>query len=242
MIIYGTGKWAQLIGAKLKDCGITPCYIGSDSTVATYDKNWPVSNIFKGSTVFVASSTKDHLRDLEYSLKLKPSKIFIEKGFSNQKEKEQARQLIGNTPTYILSQYRYSDAIKTVVNLKEDIISCRYKWDIEKGDISEWAYHILSIDNYLKDANNQLYVNEPGEYKLDQVSYFSIQQAIERSLRIEIETEQHDIAINLGRDNKVDLKNKKTEELFNLIYEQEDCLGKQIRSVINSDTTILERL
>lgn len=242
MIIYGTGKWAKLIGAKLADCGITPCYIGSDSAVATYHKNWPVSNIFKGSTVLIASATKDHYRDLEYSLKLKPSKIFIEKGFSNQEEKEKAKKLIGNVPTYFLSQYRYSNAIGTVVNLQTPITSCRYVWNIDSGLISEWAYHILSIDNYLKKANNRLYIHEPGEYDIDQISSISIQWSNERSLSIELETDQHNIHIDLGKNNKVSIKNKQTDDIFNLEYEQEDCLEKQIKDVINSDTTILERL
>lgn len=242
MIIYGTGKWAQLIGAKLKDCGITPCYIGSDSTVATYDKNWPVSNVFKGSTVFIASSTQDHYRDLEYSLKLNPSKIFIEKGFANREEKEQARSIIGNIPTYILSQYRYSEVIKAVVNLKRPIISCRYIWNIDSGLISEWTYHILSIDNYLKKANNQLYIQEPGEYNIDQISSVSIHGTDKRSLLIELETDQHNIHIDLGKNNKISITTKQTDDIFNLDYEQEDCLEKQIRDVINSNTTILERL
>jgi hypothetical protein len=242
MIIYGTGKWAQLIGAKLKDCGITPCYIGSDSTVATYDKNWPVSNVFKGSTVFIASSTQDHYQDLEYSLKLNPSKIFIEKGFANREEKEQARSIIGNVPTYILSQYRYSEVIKAVVNLQCPIISCRYIWNIDSGLISEWAYHILSIDNYLKKASNQLYIQEPGEYNIDQISSVSIQRTDKRSLLIELETDQHNIHIDLGKNNKISITNKQTDDIFNLDYEQEDCLGKQIKDVINSNTTILERL
>jgi hypothetical protein len=226
----------------LSNCGITPCYIGSDSTVATYDKNWPVSNVFKGATVFIASATKDHYRDLEYSLKLKPSKIFIEKGFLNQEEKEKAKQLVGNIPTYILSQYRYSDAIKTVADLKDDIKSCRYIWSIEKGEISEWAYHILSIDNYLKNTNNQLYIKDQGDYNIDSISHVSIKKSTKRSLVIELTTDHYDIHINLGNNNKVDIKNRETDELFNLTYEQEDCLGKQINSVINSDTTILERL
>jgi hypothetical protein len=242
MIIYGTGKWAQLIGAKLKDSGVMASYIGSDSAFATYDKNWPVSNIFKGSTVFIASATKDHYQDLEYSLKLKPSKIFIEKGFSNQEEKEKAKSIVGNIPTYILSQYRYSDAINAVVNLKETITACRFTWTIDSGDISEWAYHILSIDNYLKKTNNQLYIKEPGEYNIDQVSYVSIQRASERSLNIDITTDQYTIHINLGKNNIVNITNKETNEIFNLEYEQEDCLGKQIKNIINSDTTILERL
>ena len=242
MIVYGTGKWAQLIGTKLTDCGITPCYVGSDSAVATYDKNWPVSNVFKGSTVFIASATKDHYQDLEYSLKLKPSRIFIEKGFLNQEEKEKAKNIIGNVPTYILSQYRYSDAIRAVVNLQTPVTSCRYVWNIDSGVISEWAYHILSIDNYLKKASNQLYIQEPGEYNIDQISSVSIQRADKRSLLIELETDQHYIHIDLGKNNKVSIKNKQTDDIFDLEYEQEDCLGKQIKDVINSDTTILERL
>jgi hypothetical protein len=198
--------------------------------------------VFKGSTVFIASSTKDHFRDLEYSLKLKPSKIFIEKGFLNQEEKEMAQQLVGNIPTYILSQYRYSDAVNSVINLNQSVISCRYNWAVDSDNISEWAYHILSIDNYLKNTNNQLYIQEPGEYNIDQISSVSIQRADKRSLLIELETDQHNIHIDLGKNNKISITNKQTDDIFNLDCEQEDCLGKQIKSVINSDTTILERL
>lgn len=121
-------------------------------------------------------------------------------------------------------------------------MSCRYIWSIDKGDISEWAYHILSIDNYLKNTNNQLYIKEQGEYDIDQISHVSIKKTTERFLNIELTTDHYDIHINLGNNNKVDIKNRETDEMFNLTYEQEDCLGKQIKSVINSDTTILERL
>ena len=153
-----------------------------------------------------------------------------------------AKKIIGNIPTYILSQYRFSDAIKTVVNLQDTITSCRYTWIIDSGDISEWAYHILSIDNYLKKTNNQLYIQEPGEYNIDQISYASIHRGSERSLKIEVTTDQYNIHVTLGKNNTVAITNKETNDNFNLEYEQEDCLGKQIKSVINSDTTILERL
>jgi hypothetical protein len=168
--------------------------------------------------------------------------IFIEKGFLNQEEKSQAKKLVGDTPTYILSQYRYSDAVNSVVDLQETIISCRYNWTVDSGHISEWAYHILSIDNYLKNTNNQLYIQEQGEYDIDQISSISIQRANVRSLEIEVTTDQHDIHITLGKNNKVVIKNKQTNNIINLEYEQEDCLGKQIKDVINSNIKKLERL
>lgn len=201
-----------------------------------------MSNILKGSTIFIASATCDHYQDLEYSLKLHPSKIFIEKGFSNQEEREKAKTLVGNIPTYILSQYRYSAAISCVVDLQETITACRYTLNVDAGSISEWAYHILSIDNYLKNTNNQLYIQELGEYNIDQISSILIQRSTERSFGIEITTDQYDIIVNLGKNNTVAIKNKQTDEVFNLEYKQEDCLGKQIKDIINLDTSKLERL
>jgi len=169
-------------------------------------------------------------------------KIFIEKGFVNQEEKKKAKSIIGDVPTYILSQYRYSETIDSVINLGEKITSCKYSWNVDSDNISEWAYHILSIDNYLKKSNNQLYVQEPGEYEIDQISSMLIQGSNQRNLKIEVVTDQYDIKIELGKNNKIAIKNKERDDSFNLEYKQEDCLGKQIKSIANLDTTKLERL
>jgi hypothetical protein len=184
--------------------------------------------------VFIASSTNNHYADFVQSLTLNPKIIFIEKGFKNTLQKEQARLLTKDIPVYILSQYRYSNVFDHMVG---NIIKCYYEWTIEKGEISEWAYHIISIDNYIKKTNNQLDIVLPGNYILDSISECSIQFGNERKLKIYITTDTHQFNIVLGKTSN-SIYNGKTTLEFN-----EDCLGKQITDILdNIKNTKLERL
>ena len=98
-IIYGTGKWAKLLGNKLKEQKLDPIYIGSDSAVSTYTrKNIPdnVLNAKNPGLIFIASSTNNHLADLKHCLEnfKNVSKIFIEKGFASKDERDEAKSLL----------------------------------------------------------------------------------------------------------------------------------------------------
>lgn len=136
-----------------------------------------------------------------------------------------------------MSQYRYSDVFEYLLNLNHKIIKCRYDWIIEKGEISEWAYHIISIDNYIKKTNNQLEIKLPGEYVLDNISNCSILFGKERKLKIEITTDKNQFNIYLGKTSNI-IDTGDTSLEF-----KEDCLEKQIKDVLNNiKNTKLERL
>lgn len=187
--------------------------------------------------MFIASSTDNHYADLMQSLTLNPTVVFIEKGFKDNKQKEQARTLIKDIPVYILSQYRYSDVFNCLLSLHDNITRCYYDWTIEKGNISEWGHHIISIDNYIKKTNNFQDIEVPGEYTLDHISTFSINYGKERKLKIEITTNRHQVIIYLGKTSNI-------IEIGETILEfNEDCLEKQLLDILhNIKNTKLERL
>lgn len=212
--------------------GVAPIFIGSNNSDHTRDNASELANC--NCPVFIASSTDKHYTDLVQSLTLNPKMVFVEKGFKTTFQKEQARTLIKDIPVYILSQYRYSNVFDHVSG---NIISCEYDWTIEKGEISEWAHHIISIDNYIKKTNNQLDIMFPGDYILDDISKLSIKYGNERKLKIDIETDEHQFNIILGKTSNI-IYNGETTLEFN-----EDCLEKQIIDVLhNTKNTKLERL
>jgi L-alanine-DL-glutamate epimerase-like enolase superfamily enzyme len=153
-IIYGTGKWAQLLKIKLTSLGLSPILIGNNPLVADYNRaETPhIAKAFRNAPVFIASATKDHFVDMVHSKMFDPSIIFVEKGFINAEEKASATSWAADRkkPVYILSQYRYSKVLEILESFKDDIISILHDWTIDKGTISEWGYHIVSIDNYIK--------------------------------------------------------------------------------------------
>lgn len=184
--------------------------------------------------MFIASSTDKHYTDLQQSLTLNPKIIFIEKGFKDSKQKEQARLLSKGIPVHILSQYRYSSVFD---HIPDNIIKCHYEWTIEKGEISEWAHHIISIDNYIKKTNNQPDITLPGDYILDSISECSIKFGSERKLKIDVTTDNTQFNIVLGKTSN-SIYNSETTLEFN-----EDCLEKQITDIVsNIKNTKLERL
>jgi hypothetical protein len=235
--VFGTGKWANLIGLKLQSNGITPLFVGSNNADYTRDN---LSHLLDcGCPIFIASSTTDHYKDLVKSISLNPSVIFVEKGFANCEQKQQAKSIVNNIPVYILSQYRYSEVFDYLLSLNDKINKCYYNWTIEKGKISEWAHHIISIDNYIKKTDNQLDITLPGKYVLDDISECYINFGEERSLRIDIVTDNYQFNILLGKtSNKIHADIENTTLEFN-----EDCLKNEIDDVLHNITnTKLERL
>lgn len=193
--------------------------------------------------MFIASSTKEHYNDLIHSLNLLPSAVFVEKGFNTPAEKAEARKLMGNVPIYFLSQRRYYDIIQTVIGLNESVTKCVYNWTVEKG-ISEWVYHINSLDNYIRNVNNEFYADTPGEYVIDKDAKFSIQIGSKRILEINVTTELHDIHIILEQDNQAQITHKQTGNIIEMKRERQDCLNDQIKDIVANITNItkLERL
>jgi hypothetical protein len=228
-VIYGTGKWARLLGSKLEANNIEPVFVGSNSAVALYTRDTVLDSGIKGCPVFIASKTVDHRNDLLHCLNLEPNAVYVEKGFSSAEE----RLVNTSVPVFIMSQYRFSEVF---TKLNGKIVECIYDWTIDRSNISEWAYHIISIDNYIRQLHNQVYIKEAGEYTIDNVSKLTIGVGDTRKLNIKIRTETTEANIDLGRTNSIRINNEYFE------YPDEDCLSKQIAKIFADETEILERL
>jgi len=178
------------------------------------------------------------LLDLEHALTLSPSAVFIEKGFLNAEDKVKAKQLVKDTPAFIMSQYRYSQVFD-VEEFNDCVISCNFNWTITGSGIHEWAYHLVSLDNYINKTNNEMYIKEAGTYNAGS-STLTIQEGQERSLLVDVKTEHNDIHIELGKTNQLIIKNSGKE----LEFINEDCLAIQIKDAIinGSNNKKLERL
>jgi hypothetical protein len=245
-IIYGTGKWAQLLKIKLKSLGLSPILIGNNPLVADYNraKTPHIAKAFWNAPVFIASATKDHFVDMVHSKMFDPSIIFVEKGFINAEEKASATSWAADRkiPVYILSQYRYSKVLEILESFKDDIISILHDWTIDKGTISEWVYHIMSIDNYIKNSNNQFYTYVEGSHIIDRISNFRIVFGNSRELKTIIKTKDETIVLNFGTTNSIHIKNTYGVDAYSS-FQNEDCITSQLKDIIkNTENLRLERL
>jgi len=242
-IIYGTGKWALLLQIKLKSFGFDTLLIGNNSAIANYNRSSIPLDKYQNLPIFVASATKDHFHDLVHSLMLKPKIIFIEKGFISKKEKESAKLIGKDIPKYIMSQYRYSKIFDVLDPFKNDIISIIYEWTIDKGDVSEWIPHIISIDNYLKNTNNESYAKRYGSYRIDKISKFVIVKDSFRNLKIKVLTKENEINMHIGVSNSIVIGRRDGSVTATTGYSNEDTLGNQLKDIItNTENLRLERL
>ena len=176
---------------------------------------------------------------------LQPKIIFIEKGFCNVREFEQAKEICKNIPTFILSQYRFSGVFSELKKYEiGNIVKCDYEWEVDKGEASEWMPHISSLDNYLRKLDRQYYIEDFGTYRIDDVTDFTLKKSNTRSLTIFVETEKYSIKVNLGKTNGFEILSKKDNSVVEKkIYEDEDCLVNQLESIfIQNDLIKLERL
>jgi hypothetical protein len=235
----GSGKWASLIYSKLSNLDIDSSIIGSNKELCNFSRN-EIYACQKNCPVIIASSTISHLSDLELSLKLDPSIIYIEKGFYTLDEYEKAKEQV-NVPIYFLSQYRYSAVFKILSKLQGKIKKIDYTWKIDRSTISEWVYHILSIDNFIKNKNNKMITTDEGIYRIDDISDFEIKKSDDRQMIIDIESSEYLIQICLGKTNSISiLENGITKKID---FQNEDCLFKQLRDIfIFKENSVLERL
>lgn len=187
--------------------------------------------------VYIASKSENHFRDFQDCLGHNPCEIYIEKGFSSIKEKEEACRLAGSIPVYFLSQYRFSSILEKFLKYNETICGIKYIWNVDQHAAQEWLYHIVSIDNYIKNTNNNLFIEDYGIYDIDALSQVQIIKSQERSCKIEIETNSADYIIELGMTNKLYRNHLVVES-----QDSEDCLDKQLSSIINGNREKLERL
>lgn len=196
--------------------------------------------------VFIASATKDHLADLRICLTHYPSKIFVEKGFTSDKEKELARYNVGKIPTYLMSQHRYSkifDPLMSIIDIDKPI-KCVYNWDIERDSVSEFLYHIVSLDGYIKKKDVSLYVNDFGTHVIDSISAVSFNKSTKRKLTINLETQLSNVKVVLGEHNSIVIKNKNDNKTKVIVRcTKEDTLYLMIRDIVLGENKLkLERL
>lgn len=235
-LIYGTGRWAQLIASKLD---IDKFFIGSNKDISNYSRRQKLPANLNNAIVFIASETKNHFSDFKNALKTNPSIIYVEKGFSTNLDYINAKKLAGEIPVYILNQYRYSKVFDTLKENVSHYKRCVYDWKVDSS-ISEWVYHIASIDNYIRNKNNLFLTDEPNTYNIDHISSFKIDKSNTRNLKILVVTFGKEIEISLGETNIISFKNTNGIEYFEF-YDQEDCLGKMIQGIMNQDMR-LERI
>lgn len=224
--------------------GVAPIFVGSDKAIAI-SRDKVVSTLHRGLPIFIASKTEDHLADLEHCLQLEPSNIFVEKGFSADWQRAYAKDIVGNIPTFIMCQHRYNSLLDPITStLDVDSISkIRYNWIIERDTVSEFLYHIASIDGYLRKRKTEIYNNSFGKFNIDENSEFAILRGISRILTITLETKLYEAEIVLSNYNYLSLKNKQTEHTHIMSAHGEDTLGKMISDIIlNPLKTKLERL
>ena len=195
--------------------------------------------------VFISSSTESHLEDLKQCLSLYPSKIFVEKGFSSSDERQIAKELVGDIPTYILSQHRYSTIFDSFMGSHDvNVISkCTYTWKIERDFVSDYLYHLASIDGYIKKKQVEIYNNEYGKFDIDNISSYTVTKSPYRLFKIQIQSSLYDATFKIGKYNNMVMIPRGTEQKIIMTTYGEDTVGKMIYNVFEKDSKIkLERL
>ena len=234
------------MGSKLLSHKITPIYVGSKKSENTYSREDIKKSSYRGLPIYIASATDKHLSDLKDCLELQPTKIYVEKGFSNNAEKQEASKLVKGIPTHILSQHRYSIIFEQLTSgLDVDkIIKCTYNWGIERDTVSEYLYHIASLDSYLKNKNVEIYHNEYGEYIIDDISTVNISKQFQRRLKIQIETELYTGEFIITKAvNSMTMKSKRDKQKIIMSSRGEDTVSKMISDIVSNEKKIrLERL
>lgn len=241
-VVYGTGKWANLLKIKLTSLDVNTIIVGNGPSADYTRSNFPVHK-YKQALVFIASSTEKHLPDLLNCVILDPKAVYIEKGFLNEAEKDAAKIWFPKVSKFILCQYRYSKIFDVLKGYSSDILKVFHNWTVSNSKIEEWVPHIVSIDNFIRGTTNSYYTNEEGNHKLDPQSHFNIVFGKERILETSIETSSENIKINFGIDNSVVVTSKSGSIYTAVTIEKEDVLQKQLEDIIkDSENTILERL
>ena len=234
------------MGSKLLSHKITPIYVGSKKSENTYSREAIKKASYRGLPIYIASATDKHLSDLKDCLELQPTKIYVEKGFSNNAEKQEASKLVKGIPTHILSQHRYSIIFEQLTSgLDVDkIIKCTYNWGIERDTVSEYLYHIASLDSYLKNKNVEIYHNEYGEYIIDDISTVNISKQFQRRLKIQIETELYTGEFIITKAmNSMTMKSKRDKQKIIMSSHGEDTVSKMINEIVSNEKKLrLERL
>jgi hypothetical protein len=195
--------------------------------------------------VFISSATESHLEDLKQCLSLYPSKIFVEKGFANSDQRQQAKELVGNIPTYILSQHRYSTIFDSFMGAQDvnQITKCTYTWKIERDFVSDYLYHLASIDGYIKKKQVEIYNNEYGKYDIDNISSYTVTKSPYRLFKIHIQSSLYDATFKIGKYNNMIMVPRGTDQKIIMTTYGEDTVEKMIHNILETNSkTKLERL
>lgn len=244
VVIFGSGKWAKLIGSKLNDLSVNCLYVGNSGPSIIPRHKIQSSLDYSDKAVIVASATKDHYSDFLLALKINPRSIYVEKGFSDPKELELARNVRAPIKTFFLSQYRFSKIFDVIKQFEVGFIKkSLYTWGINSQDVAEWMPHIVSIDNYIRNVRNYLNINNFGKFQLDSVADVNIYFSEVRKLVAEFETNTHHIEVSFGVNNLVKIINLKTTEQHKFEFKNEDCLHTQLENIfVKNNVSLLECL
>lgn len=200
---------------------------------------------YRDLPVFIASKTDDHILDLAHCMKLSPSRIYVEKGFSSVLEMRDAKEIVGKVPTSIMCQHRYNSLFDRITSTfdVDKVININYNWIIERDSVSEYLYHIASIDGFLRQTKTQIYRNDFGSFDIDENSSVTIKKGIGRILTIKLETSLYEAELIIATYSYLTLKNKQTKHTHILSTHGEDTLGKMIYDIAaNPHKNKLERL
>lgn len=244
VVIFGSGKWARLIGSKLNALSIDCFYVGTAGLNVIQRCAIEVNKDYFNKIVIIASATKDHYSDFLLALKINPTMILVEKGFSDFKELQLARNAKPSIKTFFLSQYRYSKVFNVIKQIDIGLIKkTEYKWGVNSQNVSEWVPHILSIESYIKSVRNSVDIRDFGKFQLDSGADVEIYFSEKRKLIAKYETTDHCIELSFGVDNVVNIVDLKTTENFKFEFKNEDCLYSQLENIlIKNDVSVLECL
>jgi hypothetical protein len=169
----------------------------------------------------------------------------VEKGFTNADERQKAKELVGNIPTYILSQHRYSTIFDSFMGAQDvnQIIKCTYTWKIERDNVSDYLYHLASIDGYIKKKQIEIYNDEYGKYNIDNISSYTVAHSPYRLFKIHIQSSVYDATFKIGKYNNMVMVPRGTDQKIIMTTYGEDTVGKMIHNILEKNSkTKLERL
>ena len=242
VVIFGSGKWARLIGSKLNALSISCLYVGNSGEDIIPRYKIQTTPDYFNKVVIIASATKDHYPDFLLALDTNPRMIFVEKGFSDSKELELARDIKAPIKTFFLSQYRFSKVFDVIKQFDVGLIKKTfYDWGINSRDVAEWGPHIVSVDNYIRNVQNKVNINAFGKFQLDSGAEVEIYFSEIRKLISRFETSTHHFEISFGVDNVVSIINLETTEQLKFEFKNEDCLRAQLENIfVKNDVSLLE--
>ena len=219
--------------------------MGSRTSPEVISRDEVKNTSYRDLPVFIASATETHLDDLKHCLCLNPSKIFVEKGFINNQQRQEANDVIGTIPAFILSQHRYSSIFELFMSSQDvnKIHKCTYTWKIERDSVSEYLYHLSSIDGFLRKKKTEIYNNEFGTNTIDDVSSYSVVKSPYRLFKINIESSLYDATFKIGTYNSMSMRPKNSKQKIVMTAYSEDTVGKMIYNTLEKNSKIkLERI